>query len=238
PRPDRERAEGYAAQQGEQVKIMSRIAMRTTISAVALSVIAMVITLTGGNAFALHRQTPFLEPIPFPALPGAQSFPPFSQGESARWIAFDSTSDLFGNGSSGDEIFLWDNDPAGPRHLVQVTNCAVGDSSNPATVSNGKSVVFESTSNLAAPPSTRCTQLLPTHRIFRAQVVKGAFAYDELTAGLNPAADCSNAVVDAKGFKVAFQCTGDLRNNGSTGTNLYVWRNDQTCDFQSSPPCS
>jgi hypothetical protein len=217
---------------------MSRIAMRTTIQAVALSVIAMVIALTGGNAFALHRQTPFLEPIPFPAINGVQSFRPFCQGDAARWQTFDSTSDLMHNGSSGDEIFLWDNDPAGPRHLAQVTNCAVGDSRNPAADANGKIVVFESTSNLAAPPSTRCTQLLPTHRIFRAQQVKGAFAYDELTAGLNPAADCSNAVIDEKGFRVAFQCTGDLRGNGSTGTNVYLWRNDQTCDFQANPPCS
>ena len=54
--------------------------MRTTIQAVALSVIAMVITLTGGNAFALHRQTPFEEPIPFPAIQGAQSFRPSCQG--------------------------------------------------------------------------------------------------------------------------------------------------------------
>ena len=98
--------------------------MRTTIQAVALSVIAMVITLTGGNAFALHRQTPFEEPIPFPAIQGAQSFRPSCQGQAARWITFDSTSDLMHNGSSGGEIFLWDNDPAGPRHLVQVTNCA------------------------------------------------------------------------------------------------------------------
>src|SRR5262249_56289444 len=121
----------------------------------------------------------------------------------ASWIAFDSTSDLMQNGSAGDEIFLWDNDPAGPRHLVQVSNCAVGESTNASTVSNGRTVVFASTSNLGAPPSTLCTQLLPTHRIFRAQQAQGAFAYDELTGGLNPAADCGNAVVDAMGFRIA-----------------------------------
>jgi hypothetical protein len=142
------------------------------------------------------------------------------------------------NGSSGDEIFVWDNDPAGPRHLVQVTNCAAGNSANPADDANGKTVVFESTSNLGDPPSTRCTQTLPTRRIFRAQQVKGQFAFDELTGGLNPAADCSNAVITAEGFRVAFQCVGDLRGNGSTGTNVYLWRNDQVCDFQSTPPCS
>jgi hypothetical protein len=217
---------------------MSRIAMRTTIQAVALSVIAMVIALTGGNAFALHRQTPFEEPIPFPPIQGAQSFRPFCQGQAARWQTFDSTTDLMHNGSSGDEIFLWDNDPAGPRHLVQVTNCGAGNSANPADDANGKTVVFESTSNLADPPSTRCTQVLPTRRIFRAQQVKGQFAYDELTGGLNPAADCSNAVITSEGFRVAFQCAGDLRGTGSTGTNIFLWRNDQVCDFNATPPCS
>ena len=190
------------------------------------------------SSFALHRQTPFEEPIPFPAIQGAQSFRPFCQGEAARWQTFDSTTDLMHNGSSGSEIFLWDNDPAGPRHLVQVTNCALGDSRNPADDATGATIVFESTSNLADPPSTRCTQMLPTRRIFRAQQENGAFVYDELTDGLNPAADCSNAVITAEGFRVAFQCVGDLRGNGSTGTNVYLWQNDQVCDVQSNPQCS
>jgi hypothetical protein len=38
--------------------------------------------------------------------------------------------------------------------------------------------------------------------------------------------------------RVAFECDGDLRGNGSTGTNVYLWRNYQVCDFQSTPPCS
>jgi hypothetical protein len=189
-------------------------------------------------AFALHLQTPFLEPIPFPAIQGAQSFRPFCQGQAARWQAFDSTSDLMHNGSSGDEIFFWDNDPAGPRHLVQVTNCAVGDSSKPADDANGQVIVFESTSNLGAPPATRCMQLLPSRRIFMAQQVNRAFAYQELTAGLDPAADCSNAVITSDGLRVAFQCAGDLRGNGSTGTNIYLWVNDQQCDPHASPQCS
>jgi hypothetical protein len=191
-----------------------------------------------GPSFALHRQTPFIEPIPFPAINGVNSLRPSCQGDAARWIAFDSTSDLLGNGSGGSEIFLWDNDPAGPRHLVQVTNCAAGNSANPADDANGKTVIFESTSNLADPPSTRCTQTLPTRRIFRAQQVQGQLAYAELTGGLDPAADCSNAVITADGLRVAFQCVGDLRGTGSTGTNVYLWRNDQVCDSQANPPCS
>ena len=142
------------------------------------------------------------------------------------------------NGSGGGEIFVWDNDPAGPRHLVQVTNCAAGTSANPRTTPNGKTVVFESTSDLDDPPSTRCTQTAPDPAHLPRAAGQGQFAYDELTGGLNPAADCSNAVITADGFRVAFQCVGDLRGNGSTGTNVYLWRNDQVCDFQSIPPCS
>lgn len=216
--------------------------MRTTIQAVALSVIAM----TAGDALATHRQTPFLLEIPFgansedPSFPpqaqGIQAFRPFSQGESARWISYDSTSDLLGNGSSGSEIFIFDNQP--PRSNGQVTNCALGESTNPANTSNGKTIVFESTSNIASPPSTRCTQLLPARRIFRAQLDKGRWSYDELTGGLGPA-DCSEPVITPEGFRVTFQCAGDLRRNGSPGQNIYLWRNDQVCQFDGSvPPCS
>jgi hypothetical protein len=116
--------------------------MRTTIQAVALSVIAMI----AGDARATHRTTPFLMEIPFqtsstdPSVPpqalGIQEFRPFSQGESARWISFDSTSDLMGNGSSGSEIFIFDNEL--PRSLSQVTQCAVGENTNPANTANGK----------------------------------------------------------------------------------------------------
>jgi hypothetical protein len=215
--------------------------MRTTIQAVALSVIAMI----AGDARATHRTTPFLMEIPFqtsstdPSVPpqalGIQEFRPFSQGESARWISFDSTSDLMGNGSSGSEIFIFDNEL--PRSLSQVTQCAVGENTNPANTANGKTVVFESTGNISAPVSTRCTQLLPARRIMRAQFNQGVWAYDELTGGLGPA-DCSEPTITAEGFRVAFQCAGDLRRSGSPGTNIYLWRNDLVCDFQASPPCS
>src|SRR5262245_34132413 len=220
---------------------MTRTAMRTTIKAVALSVIAMI----AGDARATHRTTPFLMEIPFqtsstdPSVPpqalGIQEFRPFSQGESARWISFDSTSDLMGNGSTGSEIFIFDNEL--PRSLTQVTQCPVGENTNPANTANGKTVVFESTGNISAPVSTRCTQLLPAHRIMRAQFNNGVWGYDELTGGLAPA-DCTEPTITAEGFRVAFQCAGDLRRTGSPGTNIYLWRNDLVCDFQSQPPCS
>src|SRR5262245_58385975 len=220
---------------------MTRTAMRTTIKAVALSVIAMI----AGDARATHRTTPFLMEIPFqtssddPSVPpqalGIFESRPFSQGEAARWISFDSTSDLLGNGSSGSEIFVFDNGL--PRSVAQVTQCPVGDNTNPANTSDGKTIVFESTGNLAAPASTRCTQLLPARRIMRAQFNRGVWGYDELTGGLAPA-DCSEPTITSDGFRVAFHCAADLRRSSSPGTNIYLWRNDLVCDFQSVPPCS
>ena len=196
--------------------------MRTTIQAVALSVIAMVGTLTPGDALALHRQTPFLEPIPFPAIDGVQSFRPFCQGEAARWIAFDSTSDLLHNGSGGGEVFVWDNDPAGPRHLVQVTNCATGSSQDASTVADGKVVVFDTTSDLNKPRAQQCIAPLAHRQIMRATIKQGQIGYEQLTNDLN--GDCTSPRVSADGFKIVFECTGDMRRNGSSGTHIFLWR--------------
>ena len=158
--------------------------MRTTIQAVALSVIAM----TVGDALATHRQTPFELEIPFqvasddPSIPpqalGIQTFRPFSQGESARWIAFDSTV-----------ATCWATGAAAARFSSSTTSrrarTARSPTAHPGTAphrrqhqpgntSNGKTVVFESTSNLAAPPSTRCTQPLPaTADLPRASSTRG-----------------------------------------------------------------
>ena len=216
---------------------MSRIAMRTTIQAVALSVIAMVGTLTPGDALALHRQTPFLEPIPFPAIDGVQSFRPFCQGEAARWIAFDSTSDLLHNGSGGGEVFVWDNDPAGPRHLVQVTNCATGSSQDASTVADGKVVLFDTTSDLNKPKAQQCIAPLAHRQIMRATIKQGQIGFEQLTNDLN--GDCTNPRVSADGFKIVFECTGDMRRNGSSGTHIFLWRDTKdVCDPLSIPPCS
>ena len=175
-----------------------------------------------GPSFALHRQTPFIEPIPFPAIDGVQSFRPFCQGEAARWIAFDSTSDLLHNGSGGGEVFVWDNDPAGPRHLVQVTNCATGSSQDASTVADGKVVVFDTTSDLNKPKAQQCIAPLAHRQIMRATIKQGQIGYEQLTNDLN--GDCTNPRVSADGFKIVFECTGDMRRNGSSGTHIFLWR--------------
>lgn len=206
--------------------------MRTTtilISFVALGVAAFI----SGDARATHRQTPFM--MALTTVDGSRSFRPFTQGESARYISFDSPSDHLGNGSTGSEIFLQDNLP--PRNLDQVTRCQIGDSARPSSTANGDTVVFESTSDLAKPTISRCRQLLPRRRIMRAQQNKGTWVFDEITGGLAPA-DCRNAAVTRRGFRIAFQCSGDLRRNGSQGTNLYFWRNQEMCEFGNNPTCS
>src|SRR5262249_18356673 len=87
---------------------------------------------------ALHRQTPFKEVLSCKSsanplatcLPDTDASHPYQQGSIARWVPFESTTDIMGNGSSGSEIFLFDNNP--PRVLYQVTNYPTGESHNPA----------------------------------------------------------------------------------------------------------
>jgi len=211
------------------VKVMSRIAMRTTIQAVALSVIAM----TSGNALALHRQTPFEMYVT--KLAGGNSSNPFCQGEAARFISFQSTSDLLGNGSAGSEIFLFDNEP--PRSTSQVTNCAFGDSMNSSTVSNGKIVFFDSTSDLAKPASQKCKAPLPRRQIFRATIKQaGVYSFEQVTDNLS--GDCTHPRVSADGFRTVFECTGDLRRNGSSGSHIFLFREKEICDPLAIPVCS
>ncbi len=202
--------------------------MRTTIQAVALSVIAM----TSGNALALHRQTPY--ELRIDKLPNGQSAAPFSQGESARFIAFHSASDLLGNGSGGGEIFLFDNQP--PRSTSQITNCALGASANASTVANGKTILFDSTSDLAKPASQKCKAVLPRRQIFRATIKQATVGFEQLTDNLT--GDCTKPRVSADGFKTVFECTGDLRRNGSSGTHIFLFREKEVCDPLAIPPCS
>jgi Tol biopolymer transport system component len=207
---------------------MSKIAMRTTILAVALSVIAM----TAGDSLALHRQTPFL--LAITKLPGGNSAAPFAQGEAARFVAFHSFSDLLGNGSGGGEIFLFDNEP--PRSTSQITNCAFGSSTNASTVSNGKLVLFDSTSDLAKPASQRCKAELPHRQIFRATIKQGQVGFEQLTNNLT--GDCTKPRVSTDGFRTVFECTGDLRRNGSSGSHVFLFREKEVCDPLAIPPCS
>src|SRR5262249_45480823 len=152
----------------------------------------------------LHRQTPF--ELAVTSFDGGQSIKPYCQGETARFVSFQSTADLMGNGSSGSEIFLFDNQP--PRNTRQITNCAFGESENPTNVSDGHVVVFDSTSDLASPPSQRCKAPLPTRQIFRATNQQGSLFFEQLTSGN---VDCSNPQISTDGFRIVFQCTGDLR---------------------------
>ncbi len=160
------------------------------------------------NASALHRETPFL--LDLSPVQGSTSGMPQAQGEVARWIVFESVSDLLGNGSSGSEIFIFDNDP--PRSLGQVTNCSTGDSRNPSTGGSGSFVAFDSSCDLLG-RGIAARQIFVWNRRF------GQF--QQLTNG---AKDSVRPRVDQEGNMVVFQTDSDLNNAGVTGTNLYLWR--------------
>src|SRR5215470_15499257 len=97
-----------------------RLAMRNLL-------VALVALLSAPPACALHRFTPTLFDIT--SFDGGNSDKPKSQTLSARWSTFESTADLFHNGTTGQQIFLYDLQP--PRALFQVTRFA-HDSANPA----------------------------------------------------------------------------------------------------------
>lgn len=227
--------------------------MRTTIAAVTVGVVVMIAV----KADALHRQTPFEMSISRKSanlsLATDDSERPFCQGQAARYISFHSSSDLKGNGSVGTNIFLQDNDPAAPRTLYQVTNCAVGTSMDASTDANGSTVVFDSNSDLKTTPAVGCQVQLPAREIYTAsRTPSSGWQYTLLTTCALPngtmvpcPADSINPKVDANGNKIAFESLADVRGNGSTGSNIYMFRpghgpgkQPPFCDFISNPPCS
>src|SRR3990172_8022945 len=81
------------------------------------------LVMLGPTAFAspclaLHRQTP--PSLAVTAFPGGDSCCASSNPKTPSRIAFESTSDLLANGSTGREIFTFDMHV--PRTLVQITN--------------------------------------------------------------------------------------------------------------------
>jgi Tol biopolymer transport system component len=177
------------------------------------------------SARALHRETPFMltiscrstaDPINS-CIPNTDASHPFAQGEVARWIPFQSTTDIMGNGSTGSEIFLFDNNP--PRNMRQVTNHPTGDSANPSNVSNGSTVVFDSSSDLR-------NQGITARQIFMWDRQSGL--YTQLTNG---AADSVRPRISGSGNLVAFESAADLIGDGVLGTNIYYWQPSQICDF-------
>jgi hypothetical protein len=183
------------------------------------------ISLVPGAARALHRETPFELTLscrssadPVGTCVRTRTRPIRSpRAPVARWIAFESTTDIMGNGSSGSEIFLFDNNP--PRSLKQITNVPTGESHNPSSVANGGTVVFDSTSDLKNQGIT----------------AKQIFMWDRPVGPVHAAherRDRQRAAEDlATGNLVAFQSSADLVGDGTAGTNIYFWQASQICDF-------
>jgi Tol biopolymer transport system component len=195
------------------------------VRSIAVLVACAAAVLAPWSARALHRETPFMltiscrstaDPIGT-CVPNTDASHPFAQGEVARWIGFESTTDIMGNGSSGSEIFLFDNNP--PRNMRQVTNHPTGDSRNASTVSNGSTMVFDSSSDLR-------NNGITARQIFMWDRESGQ--YTQLTNGT---ADSVRPRISGSGNLVAFESAADLVGDGTTGTNIYYWQPSQICDF-------
>jgi hypothetical protein len=190
-----------------------------------IGIVALASVVLSTDALALHRQTPFMLTLSCKSqadplgtcVPNSVSSNPFCQGSVARWIAFESVSDLMGNGSSGSEIFLFDNEP--PRSLSQVTNAATGDSHNPSTDSNAGIVAFDSSSDF----------------LHKGLTARQIFAWDKKTTAITQitmgTADSIKPKVSASGNVIAFQSSADLIGSGATGSNIYYWQPSPFCDF-------
>ncbi len=176
-----------------------------------------IVVLAGGVAWALHRQTPIKFPIT--AKPGGNSHRPFTEGAVSRFITFESTSDLLGNGSSGPEVFLYDLAP--PRSMAQVTNFPVGESRNPSVDAGGQTVAFDSTADILNIGNTT-RQIFTWNRHFG--------TYRQITFGTAPS---QRPVVNFGGDDLVFESEADLLGSGGpTGqTNIFLWTSKATCDI-------
>jgi hypothetical protein len=125
-----------------------------------------------GPSFALHRQTPFIEPIPFPAINGSRASGPSARARP-RAGSPSTPSDLLGNGSGGSEIFLWDNDPA-DRGTWSRSPTVLPATANPADDANGNTVVFEVHEHPRRPALHPLHADAPDPAHLRAQQIQGS----------------------------------------------------------------
>lgn len=171
--------------------------------------LALAAVLVARPALAIHRQTPFL--VALTSLPGGDSSHPSARGEPGH-IAFESTSDLLHNGSTGRQIFLYNLDPRTQRGLPlqQITKYA-GDSADPWVSSEAAFVVFDSAADIVGSGSS-------AKQIFLWKRQQNTFV--QLTQGL---ADSVRPTIDAKGQTVAFQSLANLNGSGLPGWQIYIY---------------
>lgn len=173
-----------------------------------------------GTAWAFHRDTPFL--VPLTSHPGGDSARPYASRGEPKFVAFDSSSDLLGNGSAaGRQIFLFDF-RIGRRVLGQVTNHP-GDSRNAAVDTAGTWVAFDSNADILENGNA-------DRNIFLWNREQDAFV--QLTSGT---AESTGPVMDEQGRWIVFTA-GDLLKRGSVGRHVFLASLNGRCSLPASCP--
>jgi Tol biopolymer transport system component len=174
----------------------------------ALAVLAALVLGTPRPGFTLHRDLPFL--LSVTPVPGDNGNGTPARGQP-QWIAFESTTDLMHNGSTGREIFLYNslNDvTANVPVLGQITNFT-RDSGNPSVGRQGDVIAFDSAADIRNTGNA-------TRQIFLWTRPQNSFT--QLTAG---AGTSHHPELDFEAESLVFQSTSDLLNTGSTGNQVF-----------------
>jgi hypothetical protein len=175
-----------------------------------------------GPAEAIHRETPFL--VDMSDEPGGFSTDPGPARGLPTRVAFESTSDLMGNGSTGSEIYLYvlSPDAENARTLGQITNFA-GDSNNPASSNRSTVVAFDSLAQIIG--STNGTRQV--YLWFRT-----SNSFVQMTRGSAPS---ENPAIDYNARVLAFESDALLRGSGGPGIGRQIFVYDLT---GGPPPCT
>jgi Tol biopolymer transport system component len=188
--------------------------------ALAVSLFALVTGLPAG-VFAFHRDTPFL--VPLSAYPGGDSQRPSSSRGEPKFVVFDSSSDLMGNGSApGRQLFLFDF-RIGIRVLSQITNTP-GDSRSGSVDSDGEWVAFDSNADILGNGNAQ-------RQIFLWERATTSFV--QLTD--NQAVASERPFVDEQGAWIVFT-SGDLLQRGSVGKHVFLASLTGRCSLPASCP--
>lgn len=172
--------------------------------------------LTATPAHAIHRQTEFLvNPSGFSGFVGGNSTHPAAAKGEPGFVAFESTSDLLGNGSVGKQIFFFDMHK--PRSLAQITHHN-GDSANPSLSKEAALVVFDSSADILQTGSTARQIFLWKH--------DATHEFVQLTFGNR---DSIKPDISQDETTVIFESEADLAFTGNNTSQIFLY------DLQPSP---
>jgi len=161
-------------------------------------------------AHAIHRQTEFLvNPSGFSKFVGGNSTHPAAAKGEPGFVAFESTSDLLGNGSVGKQIFFFDMHK--PRSLAQITHHN-GDSANPSLSKEGALVVFDSSADILQTGSSARQIFLWKH--------DASHEFVQLTYGNR---DSIKPDISQDETTVIFESEADLAFTGNNTSQIFLY---------------